>query len=196
MAGRWKRVLEFFWPRMGPKRYALYLARRTQRLSASPHAVAAGIASGAAVSIFPFVGFHFILGFVLAFFTRGSMLAAAIGTAAGNPFTFPFIFAATYHLGRLILPGEERAAEALLEGTEMSELMGDMFVDGLAGIWPVLKSMIVGAIPLSILTYLTLYALVRVVVTRTRALRAARRAARRAAGQASGSAATAEDLSG
>jgi uncharacterized protein len=189
----WKRVREFFWPSMGPKRYAMYLARRTQRLSASPHAVAAGIASGAAVSIFPFVGFHFILGFVLAFFTRGSMLAAAIGTAVGNPITFPFIFAATYNLGRLLLPGDQRAAEALLEGTEMSDLMGNMFVDGLAGIWPVMQSMIVGAIPLSILTYLGLYTAVRLLVTRARARRSARLAARRAKSAAEP---VDEDLSG
>lgn len=196
MAGMWKRVCEFFWPSMGPKRYAKYLARRTQRLSASPHAVAAGVASGAAVSIFPFVGFHFILGFVLAFFTRGSMLAAAIGTALGNPITFPFIFAATYNLGRLILPGEQKDAEALLKGTEMSDLMGNMFVDGLAGIWPVMQAMIVGAIPLSILTYLGLYTLVRVVVTRTRARRSARLAARRAAARVAAANTEAEDLSG
>lgn len=179
--GLFKRVREFFWPSMGPKRYAAYLARRTQRLRASPHAVAAGVASGAAVSIFPFIGFHFLLGFVLAFFTRGSMLAAAIGTALGNPVTFPFIFAATYNLGRLILPGDQRDAEALLAGTEMTDLMGDMFTDGLAGIWPVMQSMIVGAIPLSIITYLAIYAAVRTLVTRARARRAIRLAAKRAA---------------
>jgi uncharacterized protein len=196
MAGVWKRVREFFWPSMGPRRYAMYLARRTQRLSASPHAVAAGIASGAAVSIFPFVGFHFILGFVLAFFTRGSMLAAAIGTAVGNPITFPFIFAATYNLGRLLLPGDQTAAEALLEGTEMSDLMGNMFVDGLAGIWPVMQSMIVGAIPLSILTYLGIYAAVRLLVTRARARRAARLAARRAKSATTATDPGDDDLSG
>jgi uncharacterized protein (DUF2062 family) len=179
--GLWRRLREFFWPSMGPKRYAAYLARRTQRLRASPHAVAAGVASGAAVSIFPFVGFHFLLGFVLAFFTRGSMLAAAIGTAVGNPITFPFIFAATYNLGRLILPGEQRDADAMLADTEMTELMGGMFTDGLAGVWPVMQAMIIGAIPLSIITYLAIYTVVRLLVSRSRARRAVRLAAKRAA---------------
>ena len=183
--GIWRRLREFFWPSMGPRRYATYLARRTQRLRASPHAVAAGIASGAAVSIFPFVGFHFLLGFVLAFFTRGSMLAAAIGTAIGNPITFPFIFAATYNLGRFVLPGDQRAAERLLADQEMTDVMGGMFTNGLDGVWPVVQAMIVGAIPLSILTYLVIYAVVRILVTRARARRARRLAARREAlGQA------------
>lgn len=175
----WRRIRDFFWPPMGPKRYALYLARRTQRLRASPHAVAAGIASGAAVSVFPFIGFHFILGFVLAFFTRGSMLAAAIGTAFGNPFTFPIIFTATYNLGRLLLPGEQQAAEALLEGTDMTHLMGDMAAEGFAGFWPVFQAMLIGAVPLSVLTYLAFYAVTRILVTRARTRRALRLAARR-----------------
>ena len=188
MAGLWRKVKEFFWPAMGPKRYALYLARRTQRLRASGHAVAAGIASGAAVSIFPFVGFHFILGFVLAFFTRGSMLAAAIGTAFGNPFTFPIIFSATYNLGRLLLPGDQAAAEALLEDTDMSEMVGDMAAEGFGGIWPVFQAMIVGAIPLSILTYLTFYTVTRILVGRARARRAAGLAAKRDAAAAAAAA--------
>ncbi len=179
--GWWRRVREFFWPSMGPRRYATYLARRTQRLRASPHAIAAGIASGAAVSIFPFVGFHFLLGFVLAFFTRGSMLAAAIGTAAGNPITFPFIFAATYNIGRMIIPGDQRAAERLLADQEMTDVMGNIFTSGFESVWPVVQAMIVGAIPLSILTYLVLYALTRILVTRARERRARRLAARRAA---------------
>lgn len=177
---RWLRRLgDFLWPAMGPKRYIVYLARRAQRLRATPHAVAAGIASGAAVSIFPFIGFHFLLGFVLAFFTRGNMLAAAIGTAVGNPLTFPLIFAATWHLGQLLLPGRQRAAEAMLADTEMTEVVGSMFTDGLGGVWPVLQAMIVGAIPLSILTFALFYGLTRALVTRARARRAARLAARR-----------------
>ncbi|HEV7418115.1 MAG TPA: DUF2062 domain-containing protein, partial [Tianweitania sediminis] len=74
---------------MGLKRYGRYLLRRLERMTASPHQVAAGAAAGAAVSMFPLIGFHFIFGFVLAFLTRGSMLAAALGTAVGNPLTFP-----------------------------------------------------------------------------------------------------------
>lgn len=159
---------------MGFKRYGAYLVKRTQRLRASPHAVAAGVASGAAVSVFPFIGFHFILGFIVAFFTRGSMLAAAIGTAFGNPFTFPFIFAATYNIGRFLLPGEQDAAEAMLKGNDMKDLVSNMLTNGLKSVWPVFEPLLVGAIPLSIVTYLGFYAVVRILVTRARARRAAR----------------------
>lgn len=176
-----KNIRETLWPRMGYRRYAVYLTRRTQRLAASPHAIAAGIASGAAVSIFPFIGFHFMLGFVLAYFTRGNMLAAAIGTAAGNPITFPIFFAATYQIGSFIWPGDTSQAEALLEGQQMTDIMSQLFTEGAHGLWPVLRSMIIGAVPLSILCWVALYFVVKVFVTRSRARRAARRAARAAA---------------
>ena len=38
-----------------------------------------------------------------AFVVRGNYLAAAIGTAVGNPWTFPFIWAGTYRLGSFML---------------------------------------------------------------------------------------------
>src|SRR5690606_13958923 len=80
------------WPRMGLRRYSRYLRMRVLRLSASPHAIGAGVAAGAAVSVFPLIGLHFVLRFILAFQTRGNMIAAAIGTAFGNPLTFPLFF--------------------------------------------------------------------------------------------------------
>jgi hypothetical protein len=77
------KLRNMLWPRMGLRRYGTYLRKRVMRLSASPHAIAAGVASGAAVSMFPLIGLHFFLGFVLAYVTRGNMLAAAFGTAWG-----------------------------------------------------------------------------------------------------------------
>ncbi|WP_379995963.1 DUF2062 domain-containing protein [Devosia nitrariae] len=166
------------WPRMGFRRYGTYLRKRVLRLSASPHAVGAGVASGAAVSMFPLIGLHFILGFVLAFFTRGNMIAAAIGTAWGNPFTFPFFFAASYNIGHWILGGEPIDAASLdATGDKLSE---GLFSGGLTAIWPAFKTMFVGAVPLAIIVYAVFYVLVRVLVTRFRMLRQARMAARRA----------------
>jgi uncharacterized protein (DUF2062 family) len=178
MAGWLSRLREFVWPSMGPRRYLRYLGRRAQRLRATPHAIAAGIASGAAVSVFPFVGFHFILGFVLAFLTRGNMLAAAIGTAFGNPFTFPLFFAASYQIGRTILPGDQRHAERILANNDMTDLVARMFTEGLGGFWPVFEAMVVGAVPIALLTFAVFYILVRTFVVRSRLRRAMRFEAR------------------
>ncbi|WP_068315920.1 DUF2062 domain-containing protein [Polycladidibacter hongkongensis] len=107
---RLERLRVAVWPRRSWLRSAKYFGKRVLRLSASPHTVSMGFACGAAASITPFVGFHFIFSFILAFVTRGNMLAAALGTAVGNPLTFPFIWATTYKLGSFLLYQEAKDA--------------------------------------------------------------------------------------
>ena len=97
-----ERLRIFFVPRRSYGRSFKYYGKRVLRLSGSPHAVAAGVAAGAAASCTPFIGFHFILAFVVAVFLRGNMFAAAIGTAVGNPITFPLIWVTTFQIGSRI----------------------------------------------------------------------------------------------
>jgi len=179
-AGLWNRIRDNLWPRMGMRRYSLYLRKRVMRLSASPHAIAARVASGAAVSMLPLIGVHFVLGFVLAFATRGNMIAAAIGTAWGNPLTFPFFFAASYAVGDWLTGGGGvNASEvAELEATG-AQLSNGLFSGGLHAIWPTFKTMLVGGLPLAVLVYGVFYVVVRLVVTRFRTLRQARLARKR-----------------
>jgi uncharacterized protein (DUF2062 family) len=101
---------ETIWPRAGWRRVALYVAHRVGRLPGTPYRVAAGFACGAAVSFLPFIGFHFILGATSALILRGNIIASAVGTAVGNPWTFPLIWAWIYSSGRWIL-GEVGAAD-------------------------------------------------------------------------------------
>jgi uncharacterized protein len=169
---------------MGLRRYGRYLVRRIERLSSDPHAVAAGVAAGAAASMFPLIGFHFVIGFVIAFLTRGSMLAAAIGTVVGNPVTFPFIFSAAYQVGRWMPFGHQREAEALMRGSDIEDIMGSMVSEGISEVWPVWKTMMLGSIPLSIAAYLVAYVFVRWLVARAQARKAAKRS--RAMGMSDG----------
>lgn len=76
---------------------------RIARIDGTPYAIAAGFASGAAVSFTPFVGLHLIFAAIIAWVVRGNILTSAIGTAVGNPWTFPFIWALTYNLGVYLL---------------------------------------------------------------------------------------------
>jgi uncharacterized protein len=101
-----KKIREFLWPSAGWKRAAHYLKHRIARIDGTPYAIASGFASGAAVSFTPFVGLHFIFAGIVAWIIRGNVVTAAIGTAVGNPWTFPFIWAVTYNLGISILGGE------------------------------------------------------------------------------------------
>lgn len=179
-AGLWNKMRNTLWPRMGLRRYGTYLRKRLLRLSASPHAIGAGVASGAAVSMFPLVGIHFVLGFVLAFATRGNMIAAAIGTAWGNPITFPFFFAASYRLGDWMLGGGGvSAGEGQAVAATGEQLSQGLFADGFSSVWPTFKTMLIGSIPLALLVFATFYVVTRMLVSRFRALRQQRLAARR-----------------
>ena len=97
------RIREFFWPRRGLRRTSVYIAHRLRRLPGTPYRIAAGFACGAAVSFTPFIGFHFVLAMLAALAVRGNIIASAIGTVVGNPWTFPFIWTWLYFSGRWIL---------------------------------------------------------------------------------------------
>jgi len=100
------KVREFLWPSAGWRRAGHYMKHRLARIDGTPYAIAAGFASGAAVSFTPFVGFHFIFAAIIAWIVRGNILTSAIGTAVGNPWTFPFIWAASYNVGINLLGGK------------------------------------------------------------------------------------------
>ena len=99
-----QRTARLLWPAMGWRRVYRYYKHRIGRLPGTPYFIAAGFATGAAVSFTPFMGFHLILSALLTFVLRGSLLASAIGaTLFGNPWTFPFIWIGTYELGAKIM---------------------------------------------------------------------------------------------
>lgn len=81
----------------------VYWWHRIARLPDTAHGVAAGVATGAAISFTPFLGLHIVLGLIVAFFLRGNYVGVVIGTIVGNPWTFPFIFALNYKIGAYIL---------------------------------------------------------------------------------------------
>lgn len=141
-AGLGERFRVWLWPRVSWRRSWSYYLKRALRLSATPHAIAAGVAAGAFASFTPFVGFHFLLSFVIAYVIRGNLVAGAIGTAVGNPLTFPFIWAGTFQLGELMLRGEHQSVPRRL-GQDLMEKSFDQ-------LWPLIKPMMVGSIPLGL----------------------------------------------
>jgi hypothetical protein len=100
----WQKIKESMWPSMGFYRMTLYYRHRMGRMKETPYAVAAGFASGVAISFTPFLGFHLMLGAMLTWLLRGSFLAMVLGSVvAGNFWTYPFIFVTTYKLGKFIM---------------------------------------------------------------------------------------------
>ena len=83
----------------GGMRRAGYLWRRMMRLHATPHEIALGCAAGVFAAFTPFLGFQMLLAGAIAFVLRVNVPAALLGTFAGNPLSWPAIWAASYVAG-------------------------------------------------------------------------------------------------
>ena len=94
---------EWVWPSSGWGRTAQYLGHRVARIPDTPASIAAGLAFGTAVSFTPFIGLHLAFSIGIAWAARVNLVAAAIGTLLGNPWTFPFIWLVTYKTGAAFL---------------------------------------------------------------------------------------------
>lgn len=153
----WKRLRVALWPRRNWWRSAQYISKRVLRLSASPHVVAMGFAAGVFASFTPFIGFHFVICFAIAYLIGGNMIAAALGTWVGNPITFPFIWFYTYKFGNLLLHGHEGALS-------MREVSGRLLHLSFGNLVELLKPMTLGGfmagVPVAIISYFIIRRLV------------------------------------
>lgn len=159
-----KRIAGFLWPQGGWKRYGRYILLRLQRLKGTPKEIAAGVACGVAISFTPFVGFHFVLAAATAWFVNGNILASAIGTAAGNPWTFPFIWVSVLYTGRHLLgtySEETKVAFIPMFEKATRALMTFDFRLFAADVWPILWPMMVGCIPFYLAAWFMTYYLMK-----------------------------------
>ncbi len=177
------RIVAWLWPKRGLSRAARYFLRRITRLKGSPHAIAAGVASGAAVSFLPLPGLHFILGGILAFALRGSLIASAVGTIVGNPWTFPFIWIAGFRIGWWLGVGDGVAiAEGSIGarlGAAVGALWNGRFGEAFLDSWPVLGPTLVGGALMGVVVWALFYCLVRHAIAAYQTRRQAKLAAGR-----------------
>ena len=167
----WVRLKGWLWPAMGWRRLGTYLVKRLTRLSGTPQSIACGFACGAAISFTPFIGLHIILSMLIAWLLRGHIIASVVGTVVGNPWTFPFIWLATYKVGQILLGSAEAAPWPAvtmfkhvvtdlggliwptLTGQSTWEAVKQVLIDLRALIWP----MFIGSIPLALIAGIAFY---------------------------------------
>jgi uncharacterized protein (DUF2062 family) len=133
--GAWGRVRAAMAPRKSWRRGFEYIGRRVQRLPDSPHRIALGFACGVLASFTPLFTLHFIVAMAIAWTLRGNLIAAALGTAFGNPLTFPFIAGVSLELGGWIL-GVEKGLDGFNPGmvfTDYGRFMDRIFLPYLVG---------------------------------------------------------------
>ena len=160
-----------FWPARGFRRLFSYLFQRIIRLPGTPVSIASGFASGVAASFTPFIGFHFLIGGALAMLLRGNVLASAIGTFFGNPWTFIPIWLADYEVGLGVIHaigyGDDLSALTLDElGGILGSVLQFMSLSGalswselLVRVEHVLMPMLIGGVVLGVIAWLVSFLL-------------------------------------
>lgn len=147
---RSQKVRNFFAPVKGLKRGYVYIWRRIWRINATPYAIAFGVAAGGFASCTPFLGLHFVIAAFLAYLFKANLFASALGTAVGNPLTFPFIWLTVKKIGDFVL-GNDHIIDMPIR------LSKHMFRGGFENMWMTLKPMIIGSLPLGLLVGSIMY---------------------------------------
>lgn len=150
----WKKIKNGFWPDMGFPRLVVYYRYRFGRMPGTSRFIAAGIATGIAVSFTPFMGFHILLGAIVCWMLRASILAMTIGTViGGNPWTLPVIWVATYELGSFMLGTHAGEVPDVFSFSLLIDKPGSLFLP-----------MAVGCIPFVIVAWCVSFYLFRGIV--------------------------------
>jgi uncharacterized protein len=151
-----ERIRVHLWPRRSWSRSTRYVVYRLRRLNDTSHAVALGFAVGVFTAMTPFIGTHMMMAVLLSWIVGGSVVAALLGTFVGNPLTYPAIWYGTYQLGNLILGGKT--------GESQIDLSGGIFQTSLDHLWPIIKPMSLGCLPLGLGLAVLSYFLVKPMV--------------------------------
>ena len=166
------KLRELLWPKQGWHRAARYLGHRLARMEGSSYSIAAGFACGAAISFTPFVGFHFVCAALISALIGGHIFAAALGTAVGNPWTFPIIWWWIFKVGRWVLGDGDTG--------EIPDDFSFHYI--LEHPWGVLWPMVIGSVPTALVVWLGSFWFVRKAIDgyqRARRIRRLRRMKRR-----------------
>ena len=155
------------WPARSFRRSFRYRLLRLLRINASAHSIALGCALGVFAVFTPFLGLQMTIAALLALALGGSVLASAVGSFAGNPLTYPIIWISTFTAGNVLLGSSASAeistlsngAEAL--GRSIRAVSPNGVATAVQGLWPILKPMALGSLPLGGLSALVTYFLVR-----------------------------------
>jgi uncharacterized protein len=152
----WERLRVHMWPRRSWSRSGRYVVYRLRRLSASPHAIALGFAVGAFAAVTPYIGTHLMMAALLSWAIGGSIVASVLGTFVGNPLTYPLLWYASYEVGNVLLGGAS--------GKKDIDLSPGLFQSSFDQLWPILKPMSVGCVPVGVAVATACYFLVRPMV--------------------------------
>ncbi|MCB9979495.1 MAG: DUF2062 domain-containing protein [Rhodospirillales bacterium] len=96
------KIRDAIWPRMGWRRLVQYNKYRLIRIQDTDRNIAVGLSWGAAVSFTPLMGAHILQALFFTWLMRGNLVAGALGTLWGNPWTLPLMQWFSYEVGKTL----------------------------------------------------------------------------------------------
>jgi len=148
---RFDRVRSIVWPARGFGRLFSYLIQRIKRMPGSTLSIAIGAAWGMAVSFTPFLGLHLLVGLMMAYLTRGNLLACFFATFIGNPWTFPLFFYLDYRVGAFIITEFGGSVKSI--GDTLPSFMTAFIADPAALIGALFMPIVVGCLVLGTIAW-------------------------------------------
>jgi hypothetical protein len=142
---------DFIWPRIGWKRSLKYLKHRVVRLPHSARDIAMGLSFGCVVSWTPTWGLQLVQCYIFSKIFRANFPAALIGSAFGNPTTFPILLGISYIVGNFIIDVTGLYIFFEWRGVKSIEVSGD----SLAG--STFIPMLIGGYVMAVLTFPLFY---------------------------------------
>ncbi len=155
------------WPKMGWRRAFKYYRLRLIRLDDTPNRIAFGIANGVVVCFTPLPLLHLFQGLALSFLMRGNILATIVSSWLGNPWTYPFMWAAAWAVGREFFRMIGWAVPDIPTNAGFSELWNMMMSNPVG----VMVPWIVGGYLVGVLAWPVVFYAVRPIVTRAQETR-------------------------
>jgi uncharacterized protein (DUF2062 family) len=153
---------------MWPSRKKLReIARRVLHTHDTPKRTALAFALGAGIAFCPLLGFHYLIGFILAFAFGLNRLAVFTGVTVNNPYTFVPITALCAQLGALMI-GQGWLHLPVPEGADFLSLTA--FWAYLEQLQPLLLPFYVGSTTLSVAVFTLTYFISLPVIKRLRQL--------------------------
>jgi uncharacterized protein (DUF2062 family) len=153
-----KRLSQSVSRKHGVRRLLDYIRHRALRIPGTPESVARGLATGVAVSFTPFLGLHTPLALGVAYVLRGNIIASALSSAIGNPFTFYFIFWIVYNAGVFLLGRGAEAESYTSFFTSMMHAPWTMLTEKFDYYWDgFILPIMVGFLPVAVVVWFLTY---------------------------------------
>ena len=77
------------------------------KISDTPHSISLGFAIGVFSAFTPLIGFHIAIAIFFSWLVNANYLSSVVGTFAGTPITYPFMWISSILIGNMFISVDE-----------------------------------------------------------------------------------------